>query len=62
LHHLSTPQRNRLDPFRRFFDAIVEQLAGHASVVTTARYDRRSEASKRKAVETLYFPLPQQRR
>ncbi len=38
-----------------------QQCAGHASVVTTARDDRHGEASTRKAVETLHFPLPQRR-
>ena len=34
----------------------VQRMAGHADAVTTARYDRRGEAVRRKATQTLRLP------
>lgn len=40
----------------------VQKLAGHASPVTTAKYDRRGEEVKRKAVEQLGIPYTRRHR
>jgi site-specific recombinase XerD len=36
--------------------ATVKRMAGHASVATTARYDRRDHAAQRKAAAQLHMP------
>jgi len=51
-------QRKRLAPLlqAKVDLATVQQMAGHASPLTTVRYDRRGDEARREAVEHLHFP------
>ena len=41
--------------------ATVQKMVGHESVTTTAGYDRRGDAAKRKAADLVHVPFPHDR-